>query len=123
GGLGGGGGWGDGWGWLGRLHMAEGHLTEAQSALERSLAAAPSSSESWQLMGCLALMQHRPADALAAATRATDFDRLVITALAEHQLGHAEESRRALQKLTADYGDTLWTTIDADYAWLGELHD
>ena len=108
------------WRWLARLHVAEGHLAEAQGALERSLAAAPSSSESWREMGWLALMQHRPADALAAATRATDSDRLVITALAEHQLGHAEESRRALQKLTADYGDTHWSDIAEAYAWLGE---
>ena len=71
-------------------------------------------------MGWLALMQHRPADALAAATRATDSDRLVITALSEHELGRAEESRRALEKLTAAYSETHALAIAAAYAWLGE---
>ena len=108
------------WRWLARFHMAEGRIAEARVALERSLASAPSSTESWYEMGWLSLMAHNPEDALASAKRNEASGVLAITALAEHDLGHVEAARSALEALKDRHAETVSFTIAETYAWLGE---
>jgi serine/threonine-protein kinase len=68
------------------------------------------------------VLEGRPAEALSAMrdSRAEEEIRLFLQALAEHSLGHAAESRRALDALVARHAHSMAFQIAETHAWRGE---
>ncbi|HEU4384225.1 MAG TPA: protein kinase [Anaeromyxobacteraceae bacterium] len=117
------------WGWLARLYIGSGQLPLAQIAVDRVLVIAPDSLFVWQSQFELYLLQGQPETALSAAQRLadpSDADSVASmihhqgVALAEHDLGHAAESDRALEKLISRWGHGLQYHIGQIYAWRGD---
>jgi hypothetical protein len=67
-----------------------------------------------------ALLQRDPKAALSGIAPSTTPHRKTILALAEHDLGHARESRQALYELIAKHGQTAAYRIVEVYAWSGD---
>jgi serine/threonine-protein kinase len=108
---------------LGRLcslYLATGEFAQARSVIERWLEIAPDSPYARWRQVQLHLLEGQPAAALAAARRiAVPFARLEGTALAEHDLGHAAESDRALGELAAERGASPYLVARV-HAWRGD---
>ncbi len=108
------------WLHLGRYYLATGRVPLARSAFERALEIAPGMDVNFDL-ALLALFEGRPAAALADFERNRhEMSRLSGTALAQHALGHARESRQALVALIRKYGDKSPALVAGVYSWLGE---
>ncbi len=93
---------------------------EAREALERALAINPESSFANNNLATLELLQGHPEKALDVFRRAGEIWSQTGIAMAEHTLGHAKESQRALDELIAKYAhDSAYQVADV-YAWRGE---
>ncbi len=93
-------------------------LDAARVALDHALEISPEAERPAYVRALVDLLDARPQDALARAEKLRSDSRLQMVALAQHTLGHDEDSREALVALSADeqasYG------IAEVYAWRGE---
>jgi TolB-like protein/Tfp pilus assembly protein PilF len=93
---------------------------EAREALNRALAINPESSFANNNLATLELLQGHAQEALDVFRRAGEVWSQTGVAMAEHTLGHAEESQRALDELIAKYAhDSAYQIADV-YAWRRE---
>jgi len=106
---------------LGFFLAANQQLAQARPLFEKALAIAPNSAHARFNLGELYLLENQPAQALA-AFRQTGIGVYSLSgqAKAEYSLGHADESRRALDTLMAKYGRASAWMIAEVYAWRGE---
>ncbi len=108
-------------GTLGSLLLASGDLQGMREALGRSLEISPDQAFAGAWLGVGLLIDGKPAEALAAFRKSTaPYFRLSGEASAQHSLGHAAESQRALDELVAKYGHSAAYQIAGVYAWRGE---
>jgi TolB-like protein/DNA-binding winged helix-turn-helix (wHTH) protein/predicted Zn-dependent protease len=109
------------WGNLGMYLAAHGDHADAEQALRRALELAPDSPFALNGLATLMLLEGRPAEALAIFRRISiEGFRLTGTAMAEHSLGHARESRRALDDALARMAEGWAYEIAETYSWRGE---
>jgi TolB-like protein len=97
-----------------------GEFTEARLAA-RGLAEVDPDGDDDQLGGYIDLFDGRAREALTAFRAGRLPHRLIGTALAEHTLGHAAESQRALDQIIEKQGNTLAYQIAEIYAWRVEF--
>ena len=109
------------WNWLGTLQAAGGKSAEARASLTRSLELAPASPEPRYNLALLEIQEGRPAAALALVPELNDDDGLQVTALVEHDLGHEERAKLALDQLIARHGHEYGQGVAEVYAWRGDL--
>ena len=105
---------------LGLYLYASGQWPEASDALHRALALSPENSFANFHLGCVELLQGRAQEALTAFRRAGDVFSQTGVAMAEHTLGHAQPSQRALEELISKYAQDSAYQIAEVYAWRGE---
>jgi TolB-like protein len=105
------------WYWLGRIKMAQGDYAGATLALNRTLAINPEyASAAWSL-GTVALVR---GDAGKALEIFMHLKRPLGIAMAEHDLGHLDESKQALMPfIDAHAGDSAYAIAGA-YAWCND---
>jgi len=109
------------WGTLGSLLVAAGRLQEAHDALNRSLEVNPDQAFTPYWLGVALLLEGQPVAALAEIQRSTSgVRRLTGVALAQHDLGDARASQRALDEVVARYAESGPYRIAVIYAWRGE---
>jgi TolB-like protein/Tfp pilus assembly protein PilF len=93
----------------------------AREALDRALDINSESTIAQVDVAILELAQGRGTEALAAARKiGIDALRLTYVALAEHTLGHANESEQALNELETRFANLLAYQVAEIYAWRGE---
>jgi tetratricopeptide (TPR) repeat protein len=109
------------WVWLGNFQMAAGRRSEARASLTRSRELAPASPEPRFALALLEILEGRPEAALALVPSLNDDDALEVTALAEHDLGHVERARQALDRLIAGHAHKNAQGVAEVYAWWGDL--
>ncbi len=103
------------------LYQATGEFTRARSAIDRWLEINPESLPARSFQIQLHLLEGHPEAALSAAQRfAIPRARLVYTALAENDLGHAAESNRSLEELISKFAPVAPYGIARVYAWRGD---
>jgi TolB-like protein len=109
------------WSNLGQMLDENGQSPAAIDALRRSLEIRPGNFGALICLGMLQLRQGNAAEALA-TVRTADIDivRLTGIAMAEHSLGHKQESQRALDELVAIGAQYAAYQIAEAYAWRGE---
>jgi TolB-like protein/Tfp pilus assembly protein PilF len=111
------------WNALGRYYNATGQTDLARSALNRALEITPDSFSSPYHLATSYLLDRQPRAALGAiAGYRNEGNRLIATAMAEHDLGHPQESKRVMDTAVSKYGHVLAFQIAEGYAWLG-MHD
>jgi len=109
------------WTNLGSAYLADrGQFHEAREAFERARSLNPESSFANFNLAALELLEGHAQAALAASVRAGEVWRQTGTAMAEHNLGHAAESQRALDELIAKYAHESAYQIAEVYGWRGE---
>jgi TolB-like protein/Tfp pilus assembly protein PilF len=108
------------WLCVGTLRAASGRIDLARAAQLRVLEIAPASEDAHDELAVYDLLEGRPAEALARVAVISKPERLRVVAIAEHDLGHAKESERALQTLIARYAHLGAESIAQVYAWRGE---
>ena len=98
-----------------------GRYEEATPALRAALDLNPNSGLAHCFLSIVHLFQGDAAEALELGRREAlpDF-RLLAIALAEHSLGHAAESDKAMARLIADHGHAAAYQIAEAFAWRGE---
>jgi TolB-like protein len=108
------------WRALTRLQIESGDLESARQELLQLQQASPAAWTAWAL-GFLELRDGRPVQAVAAfdSVGANPIS-LLGRAMAEHTMGHAAESQRALDSLIKNYAHGLGYQIAEAYAWRGE---
>ena len=99
---------------------AAGRLPEARKAAMRALEISPEHAFVWFNLGVTSLLEGNPKAALAEFHKASKARREAGVAMAEHDLGHAKESQRALDALIAGYASTNAYQVAEVYAWRGE---
>jgi tetratricopeptide (TPR) repeat protein len=93
---------------------------EGREAFDRALAINPESNFANNNLATLELLQGNAQVALDVFRRAGEVWSQTGVAMAEHTLGHAKESQRALDELIAKYAhDSAYQIADV-YAWRGE---
>jgi TolB-like protein len=108
------------WRSLTRLEIESGDRKSARQELLQLRQTNPAPWTGWSL-GYLELYDGRPVQALAAfESSGLDPLSLLGRALAEHSMGHAAESQRALEGLIKNYAHGLGYQIAQVYAWRGE---
>ena len=109
------------WTHLGLVLTASRDLATADEALRRALEIQPGYGFALYRLGALQLLEGKPVEALA-TYRKIDFEgmRLAGIVMAEHALGHAEESRQALDELIAKDARQASYRVGEAYAWRGE---
>ena len=112
---------GNAWHLLGYWYNLNGQFGLAGPALERALELNPDSEVTWVRQFQALLWNGKPDAALALLAGARR-SCLPCEAMAQHDLGHASESQRALDALIARAGDTAPYSIASVHAWRGE-HD
>jgi len=115
--------WPRGWWKLAGLYNNTGQFELARAAAARALELDPEGSWSrvWgRVLAFTYLLEGRPAEALAASQRCVPPFGLEIAAMAHHDMGNSEESRRALDALIAEEAHSAAYQIAAVYAWRGE---
>jgi eukaryotic-like serine/threonine-protein kinase len=110
---------GNAWQLLGYWYSLDGQFGLAREALDRARALNPDSDVAWVRHFEALLWDDRPAAALALVESEHRRCQSCV-AMAQHDLGHAAESQRALDGLIARAGDTAPYTIASVYAWRGE---
>ena len=109
------------WRDLGRYLMLSRDFAGAHEALRRALEIQPESSYALNSLGMLQLLEGKAAEALATYGKLDrEAFRLSGIAMAEHTLGHAKESRLALDQLIAKHAQEAAYQIAQVYAWRGE---
>jgi TolB-like protein/Tfp pilus assembly protein PilF len=112
--------WPTAWLWLGNMQNGAGQPKEAEISLQRGLALAPDNAYLLRELAFSLLYQGRGAEALAIAERhPVKWFRYLLGSLAQHQLGDAVASRKALEQLIAG-GDDWSYQIAQAHAWRGE---
>ena len=102
----------------GKYHNATGELDLAESALQRALEIAPEHFSVPYHLGTTYLLRGTPRAALAAFQRATpEANALIGVSMAQHDLGHRQESHRALDDAAARYSATWAFQLAEGYAW------
>ena len=99
---------------------AAGRLPEARKASTRALEISPEHAFAWFNLGVTSLLEGKPKAALAEFGQASKARREAGVAMAEHDLGHAMDSQRALDALVAGYASTNAYQVAEAYAWRGE---
>jgi TolB-like protein/Tfp pilus assembly protein PilF len=99
---------------------AAGRLAEARKAATRALEISPEHAFAWFNLGTTSLLERNPEAALVEFRKASKARREAGIAMAEHDLGHAENSQRALDALIAGYALTNAYQVAEVYAWRGE---
>jgi TolB-like protein/DNA-binding winged helix-turn-helix (wHTH) protein/Flp pilus assembly protein TadD len=109
------------WENLGRYQMFSRDFAAAAAALRRALEIQPDSTFGLYNLGTLQLLEGNAAEGLA-TFRSIDDEafRLYGISMAEHTLGDAQESRRALDELTAKHEQEAAYQIAEAHAWRGE---
>jgi len=107
---------------LGTLSGNTAQLAEARIALQRALELNPEASFIHYVSGGQDLLEGKPEAALAVYRKAGAGFREAGIAMAEHSLGHAEQSNEALNELETKYANGFSTQIAEAHAWRGE-HD
>jgi TolB-like protein/Flp pilus assembly protein TadD len=93
----------------------------AHEALRRCLEINPESSFAGHHVAILQLLEGNAADALATARKiGIEFFRLTDVAMAEHSLGHAQESQQALDELISKHAPDGAYQVAEALAWRGE---
>ena len=107
---------------LARFQIAVGDLPAARQALSRGLAISPKSgSMLFYYQGLVSLLEGHPDVAGAQAAGLTsEPSRLVLLAVAEHDLKHPAQSQQALDALIAKYSQDNPYRIAEVYAWRGD---
>ncbi|HET6163147.1 MAG TPA: tetratricopeptide repeat protein [Planctomycetota bacterium] len=95
-------------------------VAEARGPIDRAFALNPESTFVKSSLVTLALLQGDGAQALAVARTAGPAWSQILTAMAEHTLGHAQESQAALDEVVAKYAHEAAYQIAGIYAWRGE---
>jgi tetratricopeptide (TPR) repeat protein len=103
---------------LGQSFLATREWPRARDALEHALTISPDSIFAFWSLGQLELLQGRPREAREAFLRTDSFWRLAGLAMAEHSLGHAQESQQALDELVAT--SSAYYQIALVHAWRGD---
>jgi tetratricopeptide (TPR) repeat protein len=109
------------WITLGQVQVSAGDHRAGRASLARALEISPNGDEARYYLFASLLVNGHAAEALklAEAAKAT-WIRYLGLAMAQHDLGHARESREALEALIAgNAGDAAYQVADA-YAWRGE---
>jgi TolB-like protein/Tfp pilus assembly protein PilF len=110
-----------GWSDLGLYFSAERQFAAAHEALRKSLEIQPDSIYGLSNLAVLQLLEGNAAQSLATFRRVSDQGlRLTGIAMAEHTLGHAKESQRALDEAIVKYTRDGAYEIAEVYAWRGE---
>ena len=110
-----------GWGNLGMYLAAYGDYVEAERALRRALEITPDSPFALNGLATLKLLEGRPQEARDLFGRiGLGGFRFTGTAMAEHSLGHARESQRALNEALSQSAEGWAYEIAETYAWRGE---
>jgi TolB-like protein/tetratricopeptide (TPR) repeat protein len=113
----------DGGHWLSlaSTHLNLGDPAAARADTGRALELTPDDVFSRFWLGTIWLAEGQPATALAEFERVQEeIWRITGTAMAHHSLGHAEEARAALDRLTGRYGHVAGYQIAEVRAWRGE---
>jgi len=105
------------WYWLGRLKAAQADYEGARQTMKRVLAIDPEYKAASSYLGILSLLQGDPA---AAREVFVKMERPAGIALAEHDLGHAEQAKAALDQLIAAHAMDSAYQIATVYAWSGD---
>jgi len=110
------------WAHLGRYLMFSRDFAGAHAALDRALEIQPESPFGLNDLGELLLLEGNAAEALTMFRKVLNYEafRLFGIGLAEHTLGHANESQQALDELIAKYAHVSAFQIAEVYAWRGE---
>ena len=109
------------WENLGRYQMFNRNFPGADEAMRRALEIQPDSPFGLHHLGALLLLEGKAAQALATFYKVDDEAfRLYGISMAEYTLGHAQESRRALDELTAKHEQEAAYQIAEAHAWRGE---
>jgi serine/threonine protein kinase/tetratricopeptide (TPR) repeat protein len=95
-------------------------FAEAQEAASRALEITPESEAVHYYLGLSRVLEGKTQDALPEFERAGPIFRLTGLAIAEHELGQPEPSRRALDELIARYPHSAAIQIAGVFAWRGE---
>jgi serine/threonine-protein kinase len=105
---------------LGAFYNAAGRLEEARQVLTTALEISPKNEYGAYFLGTTLLLQGHPEEALALCTPASTPFRKAMLAMAEHDLGDEPASRKALNELIAESGETNAFHIAQVYARRGE---
>ena len=108
------------WSQLGRILNYVGEYQEAKQALDRSLDLSPTCDICLFHRGMTDLLQGRAAESVAYFRKAAGAYGGAGVAMAEHTLGHARESRQALDAEIAEFSRGSAYQIAEAYAWRGE---
>jgi eukaryotic-like serine/threonine-protein kinase len=108
------------WWRLGLYHNASGHYELAREALDRALVVAPGYIFAIRERAFTHLLTGQPALALSVSeAHPREYMRLIGVTLAQHDLGHVDASRRALDALRSDHPAALYQVAQV-YAWTGD---
>lgn len=99
---------------------AAGRFAEARKAATRALEISPEHGIARFNLGVASLLEGDPATALAEFKKASGGRREAGVAMAQHDLGHPEESQKALDELIDGYALTNAYQIAEVYAWRSE---
>ena len=112
------------WERLGRCLTLGGDFAAADQALRRALEIKPDSAYGLNNLARLQLLEGKAAEALATYRKiADDGFRLSGLAMAEHTLGHAQESRQVLDEAIAKTAQDSAYQIAEAFAWRGDKDD
>jgi serine/threonine-protein kinase len=109
-------------GWLfhGALLRNCGRFAEGRRALQRSLQINPQASWTRHVLGCLELLDGRTQLALEIFREAGAPYREAGIAMAEHTLGHEDESKQTLARIETTFGAGFAHQIAEAHAWRGD---
>jgi TolB-like protein/Tfp pilus assembly protein PilF len=99
---------------------AAGRLPEARKAAMRALEISPEHAFAWFNLGVTSLLERNPKEALVEFQKTSKARREAGVAMAQHDLGHAEDSQRALDELISKYASTNAYQVAEAYAWRGQ---
>jgi len=112
------------WNWLAGAYSASGQLHLAHKAVTRALEISPELDEVAHHLAAISILQGLPDDGLAIVERVKSSDevtRLSLLSMAHHDLGHEQESQRALDSLVAKSSSQLvGYSAAVVYAWRGD---
>ncbi len=108
------------WAWLGLVETARDRLDDARAAFARALQIAPESQFAHINLAVSSILRGEPAAAVAESRSIGKAERLLVIALAQHDLGHTGEAQQALDEFIAKRGHNAAGEIAAVHAWWGD---